>query len=195
MSTDDPKGELTIGTRKSLQTDRVVLVPGPSQEVHIVRRMYHHFDRRTIGAEIAQAAERRGRPARTWIAPGRAQLFHQVLTNEKYVGHNVYNRTSFKLKKKRVRNPPDMWVRATVPFRPSFSPPLFEAVRRIVQDRARRFSDDEMLTRLSALLEQTGWLSGLVIDERDDMPSTERVPLAIRQPAAGVSADRLLARS
>ncbi len=25
---------------------------------------------------------------------------HQVLTNEKYIGNNVYNRTSFKLKKK-----------------------------------------------------------------------------------------------
>ena len=32
---------------------------------------------------------------------------HQVLTNEKYIGNNVYNRVSFKLKKKRVINPPD----------------------------------------------------------------------------------------
>ena len=51
-------------------------------------------------------------------------------------------------------------------------PSLFEAVRRIIQDRTRRFSDDEMLTRLSGLLEQKGWLSGLVIDECEDMPST-----------------------
>ena len=36
---------------------------------------------------------------------------HQVLTNEKYIGNNVYNRISFKLKKKRVVNPPDMWIR------------------------------------------------------------------------------------
>src|SRR6185436_19130411 len=35
-----------------------------------------------------------------------------------------------------------------------------------------RFSDDEMLTRLLGLLEQKGWLSGLVIDECEDMPST-----------------------
>ena len=33
---------------------------------------------------------------------------HQVLTNEKYVGNNLYNRTSFKLQKKRVANPPDI---------------------------------------------------------------------------------------
>jgi hypothetical protein len=97
---------------------------------------------------------------------------HQVLTNEKYLGHNVYNRTSFKLKKRRVRNPPDMWVRADGAFASIVQPSLFEAVRRIIQDRARRFSDDEMLTRLSGLLEQKGWLSGLVIDECEDMPST-----------------------
>jgi hypothetical protein len=39
-----------------------------------------------------------------------------VLTNEKYVGNNVYNRVSFKLKKKRVVNEPDMWVRADGAF-------------------------------------------------------------------------------
>jgi hypothetical protein len=105
---------------------------------------------------------------RTWT---RATV-HQVLTNEKYLGHNVYNRTSFKLKKRRVRNPPDIWVRADGAFPGIVQPSLFEAVRRIIQDRARRFSDDEMLTRLSGLLEQTGWLSGLVIDESEDMPST-----------------------
>ena len=31
---------------------------------------------------------------------------HQVLINEKYIGNNVWNRGSFKLKKKRVRNSP-----------------------------------------------------------------------------------------
>ena len=35
----------------------------------------------------------------------------QVLTNEKYIGNNVYNRRSFKLKKKHVDNPPEMWIR------------------------------------------------------------------------------------
>jgi len=41
---------------------------------------------------------------------------HQVLTNEKYIGNNVYNRVSFKLKNKRVVNPPDMWIRADGAF-------------------------------------------------------------------------------
>ena len=32
---------------------------------------------------------------------------HQILTNEKYIGNNVYNRTSFKLKIQHVPNPPE----------------------------------------------------------------------------------------
>ena len=166
-----PKGELLPGMQKSLQTDRVVLVPGPPQEVDTVRRMYHLFVEGQTEQEIAQGLNAEG--YRTDLdRPWTRATVHQVLTNEKYVGHNVYNRTSFKLKKRRVRNPPDIWVRADGAFASIVQPSLFEAVRRIIQDRARRFSDDEMLTRLSGLLEQKGWLSGLVIDECEDMPST-----------------------
>ena len=166
-----PKCELSIGAKKSLQTDRVILVPGPADEVQTVRRMYHLFVEGQSERDIAQMLNSEGIQTdlrRPWTRG----TVHQVLTNEKYVGENVYNRTSFKLKKKRVRNPPDMWVRASSAFPPVVQPPLFEAVRRIVQERARRFTDTEMLTSLSSLLQHTGWLSGLVIDEREDMPST-----------------------
>ena len=35
-----PKGELSRGEQKSLQTDRVILVPGPEEEQRVVQRMY-----------------------------------------------------------------------------------------------------------------------------------------------------------
>src|SRR5436305_13478343 len=37
------KGALKRGEQKSLQTDRVILVPGPSSEVEIVREVYRRF--------------------------------------------------------------------------------------------------------------------------------------------------------
>ena len=97
---------------------------------------------------------------------------HQVLTNEKYIGNNVYNRASFKLKVKRVVNPPDIWVRHDGAFEPIVEQDFFEAAQRIIQDRSRRYSDQELLERLSAILSEKGWLSGLIIDEMDDMPSS-----------------------
>jgi hypothetical protein len=48
---------------------------------------------------------------------------HQVLINEKYIGNNVWNRTSGKLKQPRTPNPVDQLVRADSAFssgRPRF---------------------------------------------------------------------------
>ena len=45
----NPKGELGRGDRKSLQTDRVVLAPGPSEEIDHVRRIYLMFVERSKG--------------------------------------------------------------------------------------------------------------------------------------------------
>jgi hypothetical protein len=41
---------------------------------------------------------------------------HQILTNEKYIGNNIFNRVSYKLKQRRVVNQRDTWVRADGAF-------------------------------------------------------------------------------
>src|SRR5690606_10221535 len=42
----------------------------------------------------------------------------------------------------------------------------------VISERARRFTDQEMLTQLASLLQQVGRLSALLIDEQDDGPSS-----------------------
>lgn len=167
-----PKCELQTGLRKSLQTDRVVLIPGPRDEVDTVRRMYRLFVEEGYSErDIAELLNNEGY-ATDLGRPWTRGTIHQALTNEKYIGNNVYNRISFKLKKKRVRNPREMWVRADGSFPAVVNPRLFEAVRHIIEERSRRFSDTEMLERLAALFQSKGWLSGLIIDEDDTMPSS-----------------------
>ena len=83
----------------------------------------------------------------------------------------MFNRISFKLKAKRVTNPRDMWIRGDGAFEPIVERDFFDAAQRIIQERYRQFSDQELLDRLSALFVEKGWLSGLVIDEIEDMPS------------------------
>ena len=51
-----------------------------------------------------------------------SQAIHQILINEKYIGNNVFNRTSFKLKIKRVKNDPKLWIRADGVFEPIIDP-------------------------------------------------------------------------
>jgi len=168
----EAKGVLTRGEQKSLQTDRVVLVPGPDDEVRLVQWIYEEFTLR--GRRESQiAADLNARGLVTDLGrPWTRGTVHQVLTNEKYIGNNVYNRTSFKLKKKHVNNSSDMWVRADGVFGAVVSAEAFYMARGIIQERVRRFSDDEMLERLKALMKQHATLSSHLIDSADGLPSS-----------------------
>lgn len=166
------KGLLNRGEQKSIQTDRVILVPGPLDEIEIVRWMYLIFAEDGIAeSKIASMLNERRIPTDLGRAWTRATV-HQVLTNEKYVGNNVYNKVSFKLKKKRVVNPPEMWIRGDKVFEPVVSPELFYRARNIILERCRKYTNDELLDQLRHLLQQAGHLSGLLIDETDEMPSS-----------------------
>ena len=167
-----PQGILAIGEYKSLQTDRVILVPGPDNEVETVRWMYRQFvDGGKLESEIAAILSEKD--VRTDLGrPWTRGTVHQVLTNEKYIGNNVFNRRSFKLKQERVVNSRDEWVRADGVFEAIVEPQLFFTAQGMIRERNRRFSDEEMLERLKRLYERQGYLSGLIIDEADDMPSS-----------------------
>ena len=97
---------------------------------------------------------------------------HEVLTNEKYIGNNVYHRTSFKLKAKHVINPPEKWIRAEGVFKPIVDSKLFFAAREIILARSQRLTNEEMLEKLRGVLAKHGRVSGILIDEEDDLPSS-----------------------
>ena len=166
------KGILERGEHKSIQTDRVTLVPGPPEEIAIVHEIFRRFvDEQKSEAEIAEILNDRGILTdldRAWTRG----TIHQILINEKYIGNNVWNRSSFKLKKRRVRNDPDTWVRAEGAFKGIVDPSLFAAANAIIGARSSKLTDGEMLDGLREVLEAQGFLSGLVIDEADALPSS-----------------------
>jgi hypothetical protein len=79
---------------------------------------------------------------------------------------------SYKLKKLRIRNEPEMWVRSNGAFESIVERHLFDAAQAIIQNRSRRMSEDDMLDRLRVLYQARGHLSGLIIDEAADLPSS-----------------------
>jgi DNA invertase Pin-like site-specific DNA recombinase len=166
------KAMLKIGEQKSIQTDRVVLVRGPDEEVKIVRWIYQTFiDDGKNESEIAKSLNAQGVVTDFGRAWNRATV-HQVLTNEKYIGNNVYHRTSFKLKRKHIENPPDKWVRANGVFEGIIEPELFFKTREIILARSQKLTDEEMLAKLRGLLSQHGHISGILIDETESLPSS-----------------------
>ncbi len=168
----EQKGLLDRGEHKSLQTDRVVLVKGPEDEVALVGDIYQRFVQEGLSErQIADLLNDRGlRPEgdSEWTR-GRV---HSILTNEKYIGNNVWNRTSFKLKQQHVVNGEDDWVRANGAFPALVAPDVFYMARGIIQERGRRLSTEEMIQRLARLHEGHGYLSGALIDDTDGLPSS-----------------------
>jgi hypothetical protein len=165
------KSALSRGEHKSLQTDRVILQPGPDAEVAIVDQIYRWFvDDNQTESEIANRLNSRGLHTdlgRNWT---RATV-REVLSNEKYIGNNVYNRRSFKLKKHRVVNSPDMWIKKEGAFEGIVARDLFYTAQGILRARAHRYSDAELVEKLRNLYQRQGYLSGLIIDETEGMPS------------------------
>ncbi len=77
------KGELSRGEPKSLQTDHVVLAPGPAEEIEIVRDIYRQFiEGRKPESRIAADLNARGIKTdlgRDWTRG----VVHQILAGEK----------------------------------------------------------------------------------------------------------------
>ena len=169
--TGSVKSELTRGEHKSLQTDRVILQPGPDTEVAVVNQIYRWFvDENLVESEIAGRLNGQGIKTdlgRDWT---RATV-RQVLSNEKYIGNNIYNRRSFKLKKHRVVNSPDMWIKKEGAFDGIVPAEQFYTTQGILRARARRYSEEELVEKLRNLYQRRGYLSGLIINEAEGMPS------------------------
>lgn len=157
---------------KNLQTDRVILVPGPPDEIATVRWIYEEFVKRgRTELQIARSLNKNG-VVTDLDRPWKRHSVHQVLTNEKYLGNNVWNRQSFKLKRKRVRNELALWVRADGAFEPIVDRRLFEHARVIAAARSAKMSNDQALAALARLLKSHGSLSGSIVDASADCPST-----------------------
>ena len=87
-------------------------------------------------------------------------------------GIDGWGRTSFKLKRKHVRNSQSDWIRSDGAFAPIVDQTMFNRANAIIAARSNRLSDDEMLDLLRTILGQNGALSGLIIDEAENCPSS-----------------------
>ncbi|MGZ5983329.1 MAG: recombinase family protein, partial [Caulobacteraceae bacterium] len=116
-----PKQLLAHGERKTLHTDRVILVPGPSRERVLVRRIFTLCaDQRLGPIRIAKLLNKEGVQSPRgdlWVST----FVRGLLKNEKYVGTNVYGRTAGPLRSPRRRTPQDTWVRCEGAFEPIVS--------------------------------------------------------------------------
>jgi DNA invertase Pin-like site-specific DNA recombinase len=128
-SAGDRKGILQKGERKNLPTDRVVYTKGPDNEVEVVKRIYAmYIDERMADVHIAARLNAEGVPyEHSSIWKG----FHVkgILTNEKYAGVLVFNRSTQRLRSSRRPNDQSKWVRLSGGFDSIVTLERFEEAR------------------------------------------------------------------
>jgi DNA invertase Pin-like site-specific DNA recombinase len=163
---------LRQGEYKSLQSDRVVLVPGPQTEVSIVREIFTLFTaERQTETKIARILNARGVKTEQG-AEWSPEYIKNLLRNPKYIGRNTYNRESSKLSDKATKNPPSKWIQRDHAFEPIVSVSQFELAQQIFASRRKKaISDDALLENLKALLTKTGKLTSTLIDNDRTIPS------------------------
>ena len=161
---------LQEGEYKNLKTDKVILVPGPAREIEVVREIYRMFIEDRMGVvSITRELNRRGLTyrGRPW---SRYAIFN-VLTKEKYVGTNVWGRTSTKLKSPTKRFPKEQWVRRRGAFEPIIDQRIFDKAQAIFANDTHKLSDARVLDLLRALLRRRGALSERIIAESSSVPN------------------------
>lgn len=156
--------ELRRFERKSYAASRIVLAPGPAEEVRVVRRIFRDFvsgQRTTAQISRRLAAEgvttRGGRP---W-SPG---PLRKLLSNELYAGTTVLGRERYVLNRRVERVPETRWrrkrgaVKAIVPHQMWVAAQAYLAL-----GHSAHVADETLLVALSALHRRHGCLSARVI--------------------------------
>jgi DNA invertase Pin-like site-specific DNA recombinase len=160
---------------KSLQTDRVILAPGPVHETALVRKMFEWYAiRQTTAADIARRLNDFGicnGGGRPWMP----RNILQILSNEKYIGTNVYSRTSSKLDAPWEQLPATEWMRVAGAFEPVVDNRLFATVQRKLTRNRQVPCRDEIVSGLRKVIEKTGVLNQAILRRYRSAPSVERI--------------------
>ena len=173
----EPKGMLPQGTAKSFRTDRVLLVPGPPEEIAVVRRIFdlfvtkHHFKKR-----IARILNAEGVP----FTDGREWNEHHIrfiLSNERYVGTLVFGKTASLLRlgkgHGRIKSPSGAVIRGSAGYEPLVPAEIFAAANEPKFKRGSWYTNEGLLEPLRRLWHEHGYVSHRLIETTKGVPSPQ----------------------
>jgi DNA invertase Pin-like site-specific DNA recombinase len=160
---------------KSVQTDRIIIAPGPPGDAALVRKIYDWYATQPVtAAAIARRLNDFG------IVNGAGRVWQgatilKILRNEKYVGTNVYSRTTSKLDGGWSQLPKEQWIRIPNSFEPVVDRRVFAAVQQKLARIRSRPSRSELVDGLRKVLARAGRLNPAVLRHYRSAPSIEQV--------------------
>ncbi len=169
-----PKGLLEFGQRKAMQNERVILVPGPDDEVRTVQQIYSWFNNESCNyQDIADRLNSTNAKPPPGIPYWNRHQVKSILSNIKYLGTMVYNRTSSKLSTPKVRNERSSWIEVPGAFEPIIAECEFEDAAERRGENPRRHRRRDLIAHLQNLLAVHGYLSGMLLRRLKDGPAPE----------------------
>jgi DNA invertase Pin-like site-specific DNA recombinase len=167
------KHTLANGERKCLQSDRVILVPGPDHEVRCVREIFRMFVHEDKWPSAIAGVLRRNGVAYTGIkrTAWYAGAVNRLLKNAKYCGCSVFGRAQKRLGAPAVLNPRELWTIAKGAWQEVIDQETFDQAQVRFASQAFHRADTELLCGLRRLLKEQGSLSERLVNGSSYLPS------------------------
>jgi DNA invertase Pin-like site-specific DNA recombinase len=174
VSTDGTRRTVLMqGEHKGIPSDRISLALGPQHEIDCIKRIFRLFlQKRTTVNALANHLNALGIPSPHNKKWSQKEVFN-ILTNSKYVGCWVWNKTSWQLAGKVRRNDCCDWI-----VRPNAHPAIvamstFRKAQTLLEALRGRFSDQVLLQELRTLGSKHGRLTAHLIDASASMASSQ----------------------
>lgn len=169
----NPKQFLEFGERKALSNDKVVVVPGPPEELEVIRRIFGMYVLEELSiTKIAQclANENVRGTTGSLLTPA---IVRRILSSELCIGRMTYNRTIHRLQKPVMKNPESAWTRFNA-FEPVVPIALYTRAQQRLT-RHRLWDKETIKMALKTLLAREGYLKQKLIGHAKDVPSADTV--------------------
>jgi hypothetical protein len=165
---------LNSGERKAFTSDKVIVIPGPSEELAVIRRIFSLYVRNQSIPEIVKHLANEGikgngdRPL-SW------RTVRAILSHELCIGQMTYNVTTRRLQGRKLKNPEELRTRFSA-FEPIVPVTQFRKAQvRLARSANPHWDKEAMVASSKLLLAQKGELSQTLLDRSKDAPCAETV--------------------
>jgi len=171
----NPRQLLRNGERKALSSDKVIVVPGPPDELAVIRRIFSLYVRDQLHIKkIARHLTAEGIKDQDGKALAPSTI-RSILSSELCIGQMTYNVTTYRLQGRPQRNPEQLWTRVAA-FEPIVPVEQFrEAQDRLFESANRHWDKEKIMKSLRSVLAQKGHLSQRLLNETRGGPCADTV--------------------
>ncbi|WP_156436557.1 recombinase family protein [Bradyrhizobium pachyrhizi] len=166
---------LDRGERKALSSDKTVVIPGPPNELAVIRRIFrlyvqHRLSRCGIVKRLAEDGVKGYGDNPLGIT-----TINHILRSELCVGQMTYNLTTRKMQACVQANPEHLWIRFSA-FSPIVPASQFQKAQlRLAQQASRRWDKETVGRSLRDVLAKAGKLSHQLLQDTKGAPSPDTV--------------------